>query len=188
MAVVRMNDLVEGLSGRVGKIIFRTYRGKTYASSRPRKTKKQSEQQRSNRDKFKLATMYAKQMMNDAERKAYYKNKAQELNLPNAYTAAITDYMRKPQITAVDTDKYTAEGGGQIAISAGKNDFKLATVNVIISSPDHQIIDLGEAEYEGAGQWIFRSMRSSPLAYTSYTITVTVTDQPGNPTQHIVSV
>src|SRR5688500_15223775 len=107
MAVVLMNDLVEGLSGKVGKIIFRTYRGKTYASSRPRKRRPQSEQQRSNREKFKLATQYAKRMMKDADMKAYYKRIAKQLALPNAYTAAITDYMRKPQISGVDPKKYT---------------------------------------------------------------------------------
>jgi hypothetical protein len=155
MAVVRMNDLVEGLSGKVGKIIFRTYRGKTYASSRPRKHKKQSEQQRSNREKFKLATQYAKSMMNDADMKAYYKRIAKKLALPNAYTAAITEYMRKPQITDVDAKKYTGKPGGHIAISAQKKSFKLNAVNVIIFSHDNQIVEVGKAEYEGAGAMDF---------------------------------
>ena len=187
MAVVRMNDLTEGLSGKIGKIIFRTYRGKTYASSRPRKRKKQSEQQRSNREKFKLATQYAKRMMNDADMKAYYKKIAEQLALPNAYTAAITDYMRKPQITEVDTKRYTAKPGS-ITISAGKKNFKLDAVNVIISSPDNQVIEVGSAGYEGEGQWVFRTMLSSPYPYTSFSVLVTATDRLGTSTQQIVSV
>jgi hypothetical protein len=186
MAVVRMNDLVEGLSGKVGKIIFRTYRGKTYASSRPRKHKKQSEQQRSNREKFKLATQYAKSMMNDAAKKAYYKRIANQLALPNAYTAAITDYMRKPQIADIDAKKYTGKPGGHIAISAQKKNFKLDAVNVIISSSDNRIVEVGKAEYDGAGQWIFRSTLSSPSPYTTYSIMVTATDSMGASTHLII--
>jgi hypothetical protein len=188
MAVVRMNDLVEGLSGKVGNIIFRTYRGKTYASSRPRKRKKQSEQQRSNREKFKLATQYAKSMMNDPDMKAYYKRIARQLALPNAYTAAITDYMRKPQINEVNTKKYAFKSGGEILISARKKNFKLDAVNVIVSSHDNQIIEVDKAKYNGAGQWIFRSTLSSPSPYASYSVMVTATDRMGSSTQQIVSV
>jgi hypothetical protein len=187
MAVVRMNDLIEGLSGKVGKIIFRTYRGKTYASSRPRKRREQSEQQRSNREKFKLATQYAKRMMKDADMKAYYKRIAKQLALPNAYTAAITDYMRKPQIIEVDVKKYTAKPGGHISISAQKKNFKLDAVNVIISSHDNQIVEVGKAEYEGAGQWIFRSTLSSPSPYTSFSVMVTATDRMGTSVHRMVS-
>ena len=188
MAVVKMNDLTEGLSGQVGKIIFRTYRGKTYASSRPRKRKPQSEQQRSNREKFKLATQYAKRMMKDADMKAYYKRIAKQLALPNAYTAAITDYMRKPKISGVDVKKYTGKPGGHIAISAQKKNFKLDSVNVIVSSHDSQIVEVGKAEYEGAGQWVFRSTLSSPSPYTSFSIMITAKDRMGASTQRIVSV
>jgi hypothetical protein len=187
MAVVKMNDLTEGLSGKVGKIIFRTYRGKTYASSRPRKRKPQSEQQRSNREKFKLATQYAKRMMNDDDMKAYYKRIAKQLALPNAYTAAITDYMRKPQISDVDPKKYTGKPGGHIAISAKKKNFKLDSVNVIVSSHDNQIVEVGKAEYEGTGKWIFRSTLSSPSPYTSFSVMVTATDRMGTSVHRMVS-
>src|SRR5688500_11626992 len=101
MAQVELNDLIKGFSGSVGKVVFRMYRGKTYMAQRPSKQKKESEGQRNTRDKFKLATQYAKQMMKDPERKAYYAKKAKMLALPNAYTAAITDYMRKPKVQRI---------------------------------------------------------------------------------------
>jgi hypothetical protein len=127
-------------------------------------------------------------MMKDADMKAYYKRIAKQLALPNAYTAAITDYMRKPQISGVDPKKYTGKPGGHIAISAQKKNFKLDAVNVIVSSDDNQIVEVGKAEYEGAGQWIFRSTLSSPSPYTSFSIMITAIDRMDASTQRIVSV
>ena len=94
-----------------------------------------------------MATEYARKMMNDKEMKTYYKKMTIQLELPNAYTAAITDYMRKPTITQVDTSKYSPKPGGTITITAGKKDFSLASVNVIISSPESEVIETGPALY-----------------------------------------
>jgi hypothetical protein len=95
MATIRTNPLIEGLSGMLGQsIVFKNLHGKTIITNRPSPPKKQSEQQKANRSKFRQATYYAKAAMLDAEKKAYYQRKAKKLKLPNAYTAAITDYMR----------------------------------------------------------------------------------------------
>ncbi|MBT1705710.1 hypothetical protein, partial [Chryseosolibacter indicus] len=99
MAFVRENDLTEGLSGKFGpKFVFKQLRGKTVVARRAKPTTKESALQRGNRDRFRNATAYAKAMMLIAERKAYYWKRAKKLKLPNAYTAAIADYMRKPKI------------------------------------------------------------------------------------------
>jgi hypothetical protein len=185
MAVIKMNDLVESVSGKVGKLVFRTYYGKTYLSSKPSKPEKQSELQRANRSKFKLATEYAKSMMKNAGKKAYYTRIARKLELPNAYTAAITDYMRKPEIHGVDTGKYTAKAGGSIRINARKKDFSLDAVNVIVTSPDDKIIELGAAQFK-AGEWIFKSALASRDPYASCVIHISATDHLGVSTQKIV--
>lgn len=51
--------------------------------------------------------------MEDPALKAYYWRKAQKLKLPNAYTAALTDYMRKGKIESVNRKKYTGKIGLQ---------------------------------------------------------------------------
>jgi hypothetical protein len=99
MATVQVNPIINGLSGMLGRtIVFKNLRGKTIVTSYPRPPKKQSEQQRVNRSKFRDATLYAQTVLLDEAKKAYYQKKAKELKLPNAYTAAITDYMRSPQL------------------------------------------------------------------------------------------
>jgi hypothetical protein len=179
MAQVKLNKLIEGFSGRVGEIVFRTYRGKTYFAQRPSKPKIESEGQRNTRTKFKLATQFAKQMMNDAERKAYYAKKAKKLSLPNAYTAAITDYMRKPEVQRIDASKYKGNPGNEITILARKKDFILDRVSVVVTSPDDVVLEQGAAEYLGAGVWNYQSSRESLHGYSSYKIFVTAADQQG---------
>jgi hypothetical protein len=102
MAIVTTNPLVNGLSGMLGRsLVFKNIRGRTIVGSRPRPPKTQSEQQRQNRSKFKQASAWAKIVLLDSQKKAYYQQKAKKLKLPNAYTAAIADYMRKPQLKEI---------------------------------------------------------------------------------------
>jgi hypothetical protein len=101
MATVATNMIINGLSGRLGRsLVFRTLRGKTFVSPVARKPdkKKETVAQRTTRVNFQQASEWAKMMMLNPEKKAYYKQRAKVLKLPNAYTAALTDYMRKPTI------------------------------------------------------------------------------------------
>lgn len=102
MAIIKDNILTEGLSGMLGDVIvFRQLRGKTIVANKPRRPRSESAHQRENRLRFRTASAFAKLALKDPQKKVYYIAKARKLNLPNAYTAALTDYMRKPAITAV---------------------------------------------------------------------------------------
>jgi hypothetical protein len=99
MATVSTNPIINSLSGRLGKtLVFKRWGDKTILARYAKPKKKQSEQQKQNRSKFREAAHWAKIILKDPVRKAYYQNKARKLGLPNAYTAAITDYMRKPNV------------------------------------------------------------------------------------------
>lgn len=101
MATVATNLLVNGLSGKFGNtLMFKTLRGKTIVSAMARKPdkKKESNAQRNTRSTFREATQWAQHILYDPEKKAYYQQRARALKLPNAYTAAITDYMRKVKV------------------------------------------------------------------------------------------
>ncbi len=96
MAKVANNDLTYGLRGRLGEhLVFRMLRGKTIVSRRAQKPDKTKEtaKQRSTRDNFRRASAWAREQMRDPEQKAFYAQRARELDLPNAYTAAIKAYM-----------------------------------------------------------------------------------------------
>jgi len=134
MAIIKNNDMIEGISGMIGNHVFKQVRGKTIMCKRPPKPLVQSDQQKENRDRFRKASRWAKEVLLDAEKKAYYQKKARKLKLPNAYTAAIADYMRCAKVMQVNryADKTT--------FSVYKKDFDVAQVDIVVST------DSGETE------------------------------------------
>src|SRR5687768_6445916 len=108
MARVVNSNFTAGISGKVGRdMVFKTWKnGNTFLHQKSEKPKKQSPKQKANRTRFQMATFFAKSMMKVPAKKAEYWEKSRKLNLPNAYTAAITEYMRHPEITNVDLSAY----------------------------------------------------------------------------------
>ena len=83
------NSPLEGLSGTLGDMVFRTWNGRTYVYQKSDEPRKESSAQKKNRDKFRIASMKAKQLLEDETMLKYYQLEAMRLKLPNAYTAAL---------------------------------------------------------------------------------------------------
>lgn len=184
MSIIRENIMMEGVSGMLGDVVvFRQLRGKTIMANRPSKPRFQSALQRENRLRFRQATTFAKQAMKDPQKKEYYLAKARKLRLPNAYTAAITDYMRKPAVTAV---KHKGKDQGNIAIIANKEGFTLASVTVSMVNAEGTTLTTETAVLKDRlkNEWI---ARLAPDIWTHHNagdgkcrIMVTATDHIGN--------
>jgi hypothetical protein len=135
MAIIKDNIVIEGMSGMFGDmLVFKNYRGKTVVCKRPSRPRGQSALQKENRNKFREASCWAKATLLDAEKKEYYQKKARKLKLPNAYTAAIADYMRTPKVEQVNAY------GDTVTYSVAKKDFALDKVNVIVRRPSGEEI------------------------------------------------
>jgi hypothetical protein len=145
MAVIQINSVAKGLSGSLGRLVFRQLRGKTILAGKPDKVTKQSALQRENRVRFKLASAWAKGQMLDADKKAYYWRKAKKLKLPNAYTAAVSDYMRKGEIKEIDTRQYKGNAGDVIRLKIRKKDFGVNKVEVTLYDAEGAVIESGMA-------------------------------------------
>jgi hypothetical protein len=158
MAILKGNSLVQGFSGMMGNIVFRTLRGKTIMAKKPRPARRQSALQREHRGRFRKAAAFAKAAMLDPQKKTYYWKKAHELKLPNAYTAAIADYMRKPVVTKVDTSKYHGREGDRLVITAGKMAFALASVEVTITDIEGKPLTSSVASPKNLrkNEWVLR--------------------------------
>src|SRR6188768_2858564 len=128
MAIIKNNDMIEGISGMIGRHVFKQVRGKTIMCQRPPKPLKQSDQQKENRDRFRKASQWAKTILLEPDKKAYYQKKAHKLKLPNAYTAAIADYMRSAKVMQVNRyeDKTT--------FSIRKKDFDLEQIDIVLNT------------------------------------------------------
>jgi hypothetical protein len=175
MAVSKNNPLTHGASGMLGGVVvFRTWNGKTFMYNRPKKPTKQSELQKDNRNRFRMATSYAKSMMANPEKKAEYKERAKQLNLPNAYTAAIAEYLRKPEIQEIEVVT-SSEKIEEIKIAASKKGFDLETVTVSIENQEGRVIEKGEAKKAGGNNWSLKPLSSvtlkGPVRVIAYTKT-----------------
>ena len=96
MARVDDNPLTIGLRGKFGDMfVFRRMNGKTFASRAPGKQdkKKETVPQRKTRANFRDAALWAKATLSNPEKKAYIQKRAKMLELPNAYTAAVKEYL-----------------------------------------------------------------------------------------------
>ena len=137
--------------------MFRQVRGKTILSGKGSSSRKQSALQRENRQKFKQASRYAKAVMLDADKKAYYWRKAKKLKLPNAYTAALSDYMRKGEIKDINTKRYAGKAGDAIYIQAGKKDFAVNTVVVSLYDANGVLIEYGNATKTDQSMFVYKA-------------------------------
>lgn len=127
MAIIRDNIVTEGMSGMFGDmLVFKNVRGKTIVCKRPSRPRRQSVRQQENRNKFREASSWAKAVLLNPEKKAYYQKKARRLKLPNAYTAAIADYMRTPGVSQVNAY------GDTVTYKVVKKDFSLTKVEVTV--------------------------------------------------------
>lgn len=94
MAILKSNFLFGGISGRVGNVVFRQKNGKTVVCQRPaRGKKKPSNKQLAHQQRFKEAAEFAKEELQDPERRAYYEWMARKLKLSSAYTTAVKFFL-----------------------------------------------------------------------------------------------
>lgn len=174
MATVAFNSITKGFVGSIGGLLFRQIDGRTIVSKKPRAPRKQSEQQRANRLKFKNASYWAKTILIIPARKEYYKRMAKKLKLPNAYTAAICDYMRKGEIKEIDTRLYKGNAGDTILIKTFKKDFSIDTVRVTLRDHGGNVIEMGDAVKKN-GFFIYKTS-TAPSEKTPLTLRVSLPD------------
>ncbi|MBT1703170.1 hypothetical protein [Chryseosolibacter indicus] len=156
MATIRINPLLKGMKGSIGGIMVRQVGKRTILSGKPSAPRKQSVLQKSNRDKFREATRFAKHILQDPQKKSYYQQRAKKLKLPNAYTAAITDYMRKTEIKAVETQAFQNKRGA-IKINVHKSDFAVNKVRLILYNASDAMVETNLAEKVSNNLFLYRA-------------------------------
>ncbi len=150
--------MLQGLSGLIGNTLFRTVNGKTVVSHyrKPDKRKakrKETELQKLYRARFAEASRYAKEALRDIDTYEYYKRKAKKLGVPNAYTAAITDYMRKGRIEKIDASRF--EKKGEVVVKTARKDLDFTSLTLNVTTPNGDIIAQTHAKRQANGLWSF---------------------------------
>jgi len=165
MAILSSTSPLCGVKGLLGGLMFRTIDGKTVVSTynkpdRRRMKRKETELQRIYRSRFAEAARYAKEAVSDIDTYEYYKRKAKKLGVPNAYTAAITDFMRKGTIDKIDTSKF--EKKGEIVVKAEKKNLDFVNVTLRVATADGDTITQAKAIRQANGLWSFRYPGTPP--------------------------
>jgi hypothetical protein len=177
MGEVKNNLLTKGFSGKIGdEIVFRQVGERTLFAKRPRKRTELTVNQETQRENFRIASLYAKTMLLDPIANTYYAAKAKMAKLTSAYVAALTDYLRKPEINLISTDFYTGVIGSIIWITV-VDAFKIQTMTVTVKRANDTILETGEAIFEG-GLWKYTATQiNAPLVGTK--VIALAKDRPG---------
>jgi hypothetical protein len=115
--------------------------------------------------------------MESAEKKSYYKQKARQLKLPNAYTAAITDYLRRAKVRAVTRSSFSPRKGAELYFVVSKYPFRPTRLDVQLYNQQGAVLAV-QTLYRTFDQTAFRFTLMDDLPdLASLKIT---TDEPGD--------
>ena len=108
MAIVRLNSSLTAIRGRIGDVVFKTYRDKVVVTRVPRFDGYiAGAAQRAHRDRMKAATAYAQRVYADSAAKTIYTRVAKACGR-QPFRLAIADYLSAPTVNAIDLSRYAA--------------------------------------------------------------------------------
>ena len=144
MSKLRNNPLFQGISGRLGDVVFRQVRGQVIIAKRPTKRGVPSPRQQKITSMFARAAHYAKAQMLNPVAKAKCESRTTRRKY-SAYLVAVSDYLKNPSIRLIDTSRYRGFTGDMIAINPA-DDSSIVSVHVAITTRAGTLIEQGKAE------------------------------------------
>ncbi len=182
MADVNLNALIDGVSGKVGKkLVLRQRGGRTLLASRPQLSGIISDKQMAQRERFRKAAQFARATLLKPALKAEYEAMVKGEEFMNAFTAAIADYLKAPEIASINIDNYKGQVGDPLVITSA-SDYKLIGVKVSLLKADGTVLESGDATSGGTRlEWTYAG--TSVIAdLTGVKAVIVATDRPGNQT------
>ena len=185
MARVKLNPLLDQISGAVGDLVFRrSPRGVVIARKPDAPTAEPSEAQLAHRARFRRATAYGRSVMADPEAKAFYDALAQSRRQP-VFSLTVADFFHAPTVDAVDVSAYTGTTGDAIAVEA-TDDVGVVRVEVVLADGAGAVLEAGEAVPDG-GRWVYTA-QTDVASGTTVEVRVTATDRPGGVGEGVATV
>ena len=176
MAKVKLNPILEGVRGKVGDLVFKSYNDEVLIARKPDQSSiEPSSAQIAQRERFSQAVLYGKTVMADPETKAIYEAAARRKGKP-VFSLTVADFFKAPSVDLVDLGNYAGAPGDEIHIRAS-DDFAVSRVMVAISDADGNAIESGEAS-QALGEWVYTATEAVSPG-TVVRILVTAVDRPG---------
>ncbi|MEK6478164.1 hypothetical protein WJR50_11535 [Catalinimonas sp. 4WD22] len=130
--------------------------------------------------KFKEGAQYASKAILDPNIKAAYAERARP-GL-SAYSVALTDFLKAPDISLVDFSQYDGKKGSQLIIRAS-DDHMVAEVSVAIYDVNGVLLEEGSAIPEENGlDWTYATQKATTEVQGNR-LEIRATDLPGNRSQ-----
>jgi hypothetical protein len=179
MSTVEMHAPFTHYSGTIGKLVYRKYRGRTIVSVKPDADRPLSQAETAHRQDFAQAAAWAKAAMQDEELRPFYEAFGKQRDIP-ARAAAVSDFLKRPTLEALDLAGYAGRAGDRIYFMASDN-AGLVEATVTIGDGNGTVYESGAAvEVDaGTGYWMYTA-QSSLGEVSLAAIKVKVSDRPGN--------
>ncbi|MFT3870782.1 MAG: hypothetical protein QM715_20205 [Nibricoccus sp.] len=179
MAKVKMNAVVEKMSGAIGDLVFRSSGDNVVVSRKPEhKPREKSPAQLDHTERFRLATSYAKAALGDSVLGPVYASAAKEKHI-QPYPLAVGDFLNAPTVDAINLDGFHGKAGDAIVIRASDD---IAVVRVTVTLRNEKgTTEMGEAVFT-QGSWRYVTRADLDLSSGLAAIDVTALDHPGNKT------
>jgi hypothetical protein len=189
MSTVGMHAPFTHYSGTIGKLVYRKYRGRTIVSVKPDADRPLSQAEVAHRQDFAQAAAWAKAALQDDELRPFYEALGKQRDIPaprparrsrGGRAAAVSDFLKRPTLEALDLAEYTGQAGDPIYFMASDNAGLVDTM-VEIGDGNGTVFESGAAVEvdEGTCYWMYTAQSALP-AGTPIAVNVKVVDRPGN--------
>ena len=178
MAKIKDNLAMQGISGKLGnQVVYRRVGDKIIVVAKPRRKPTTHPTLISQNNRFRLASTYAKNALQDTVLKDLYTAEAKRRGVINAYNMAVSDYLKAPEISHINAEAYTGSTLGEVITIEVSDNFKVVQVKVTILHGE-RTVEEGNAILI-ADIWQYATTALNPTLLGSKII-VTVLDRPNN--------
>jgi hypothetical protein len=176
MAKVQLNTALSSLSGRMDNWVYRRTRRGTSVAKRPFVSGIATAGQLAVRERFRLASAYAKSALLDPALRSRYEAAARIRDLA-PYPFALADYLTLPVVDAIDASGYHGRVGDVIKVAAF-DDFEVTGVTVAVRDGEGAILMQGTAVLQD-GRWSYAATAAVQVG-EAVTVEAVATDRPGH--------
>ena len=180
MARVKVNPIIEQMSGKMGDLVFKRYGDEVIIARAPDMSQREfTPGQLAAQERFRRAAQYGKLALAQPEVRASYEAAAQESGSP-LFSLMVTDFFKAPVVDELDVSAYTGQTGETIIVQA-HDDFEVTGVTVSIKEAGGQAVESGAAVQNppDSGRWVYTT-KQAVANVTGVVITATASDRPGN--------
>ena len=179
MSTVELHAPFTTFSGTIGKLVYRKVRGRTIVAVKPDANRPLSQAEVAHRQDFAQAATWAKAALQDEELRPFYEALGKQREI-SARAAAISDYLKRPTLEALDLAEYAGQAGDHIYFMASDN-AGLVNAMVTIGDGNGTVFESGPAvEVEpDTGYWMYTAKNDLQVGSTIM-INVKGSDRPGH--------